>query len=198
MTRAARLLAVSVIFGLTLLPSRPLQADDFTFHEIGARAAALGGSFTARADDIAAIYYNPAGLAFLGGWRFKTNLTIGARKLDATRSDTGLTFPNGPGELQGSHFLAWRPARRISLGWGFYSPFNFNTIWPRAWTGEYDSQAARVNAMTFRSAVAVEPLDGLALSIALDLVSLKTSWDHRIAFDVPNYPLSTRQDHELL
>ena len=190
MTRASRLLAVSVTLGLTLLPSRPLRADEFTFHEIGARAAALGGSFTARADDITAIFYNPAGLAFLGGWRFKTNLTIGARKLDASRSDTGLTFPNGPGELQGSHFLAWRPARRISLGWGFYSPFNLDSRWPRSFIAEDVSIAAKLNATTFRSAVAVEPLNGLALSVAIDLVSLKVGWDHRIPFDVPNYPLA--------
>lgn len=189
MTRAARLLAVSVTLGLTLLPSRPLRADDFTFYELGARAAALGGSFTARADDITAIFYNPAGLAFLGGVRFKTNLTFGARKMNATRSDTGLTFPEGPGELQGSHFLAWRPARRISLGLGLYSPFNFNSRWPRAFSGEDVSIAAKLNALTFRSAVAVEPLDGLALSAALDLVSLKVGWDHKIPFDVPNYPL---------
>jgi long-subunit fatty acid transport protein len=37
--------------------------------------------------------------------------------------------------------------------------------------------------------VAVEPLKGLALSVALDLVSLKVGWDHKIPFDVPNYPL---------
>ncbi len=183
-------LVLGLALGFALSSSPPLRADDFTFHEIGARAAALGGSFTARADDISAIFYNPSGLAFLGGVRFKTNLTFGARKLNAIRSDTGLTFPNGPGELRGSHFLAWRPARGISLGWGVYSPFNFDSLWPRGWTGEFVSLAAKVNTLTFRSAVAVEPLKGLALSVALDLVSLKVGWDHKILFDVTNYPLS--------
>lgn len=190
MTHTSRLLAVSISLGLALLPSRPLLADDFGFHEIGARAASLGGAFTARADDISAIFYNPAGLAFLGGVRFKTNLTLGTRTLSATRPDLGWTFPDEPGEFRGNLFLAWRPARRISLGWGLYSPFNFDSRWPRSWTWEDISMAAKLNALTFRSAVAVEPLKGLAFSAALDLVSLNVGWDHKIPFDLETYPLS--------
>jgi long-chain fatty acid transport protein len=190
MTHAARLLAVSISLGLALLPSRPLPAQDFGFHEVGARAASLGGAFTARADDITAIFYNPAGLAFLDGVRFKTNLTLGSRTLSATRPDLGWTYPDKPGELRGSFFLSWRPAPRISLGWGLYSPFNFDSRWPRSWAWEDFSIATKLNALTFRSAVAVEPLKGLAFSAALDLVSLSVGWDHKIPFDLETYPLS--------
>ncbi len=109
--------------------------------------------------------------------------------MSATRADTGLTFPNGPREIRGSQFLAWRPARGISFGFGLYSPFNFDSRWPRSFSAEDVSIAAKLNALTFRSAVAVEPLKGLAFSVALDLVSLRVGWDHKIPFDVPNYPL---------
>jgi long-chain fatty acid transport protein len=168
-----------------------LQAQDLVFYEVGARAASLGGAFTARADDITAIYYNPAGLAFLEGLRFKTNLTFGKRRIGATRSDTGFTFPTAQPEFRGDHFLAWRPAKGIGLGIGFFSPFNFDTRWPRNWSAEQVSIAARLNAETFRAAVAVEPVRGLAFGAALDLVRLHVNWEHRILFDLESYPLAS-------
>jgi long-chain fatty acid transport protein len=187
-TLFALLFSGALIVLAVAVPS--LRAQDLAFYEVGTRAASLGGAFTARADDITAIYYNPAGLAFLEGFRFKTNLTFGKRTIGATRSDTGLTFPTGQTEFRGDHFVAWRPVKGIGLGVGFFSPFNFDTRWPRTWTGDQASLAARYNAETFRTAVAVEPLKGLAFGAALDLVALHVDWEHRILFDLESYPLA--------
>lgn len=186
--RGAIVLALALCAGAAASP--PLSAQDFIFYEVGARAASLGGAFTARPDDITAIYYNPAGLVFLDGARLKTNLTFGSRAMGATRSDMGLTFPTGQRELRGSHFLAWRPVKRLALGLGLYSPFNFDSRWPRTWSGETTSVAASLNALTFRSVVAVEPLKGLSLAAGLDLVSLSMAWEHKIFFDLETYPLT--------
>lgn len=190
MERARRtvLAALGIIALAAAVPS--LRSQDFSFFEVGARAAALGGAFTARADDITAVFYNPAGLAFLGGVGFKTNLTFANRKIGATRSDTGLTFPTGQTEFRGGHFLTWRPAKGIGLGLGYFSPYNFDTRWPRTWSGDQASLAARFNAETFRAAVAVEPVKGLALGAGLDLVSLRLGWEHKILFDLETYPLT--------
>jgi long-subunit fatty acid transport protein len=183
---AAPVLALSLL----LLPWHALRAQDLSFYEVGARAAAMGGAFTALADDITAVFYNPAGLAFLDGLRLKTNLTFAHRTIGATRSDTGLTFPTNQIEFRGSHFLAWRPAKGIGLGIGFYSPYNFETRWPRTWSGEASSVAARLSAETFRTAVAVEPVKGLAFGASLDIVSLHAGWEHKIFFDLDSYPLT--------
>ena len=51
-----------------------LESSEFRNFELGARAATLGGAFVARVDDVSAIFYNPAGLAFLSGIRLKTNI----------------------------------------------------------------------------------------------------------------------------
>ena len=188
--RFALHLALCIALGLALVPSPPLRAEDFAFYELSARAAALGGAFTGKADDISAIFYNPAGLAFLGGMRLKTNLTFSARKMNATWPGTGLTFHTAPPELKESQFLAWRPVRGISLGLGYYSPYSFDSRWPYAWSGEDVSVAAKLHSRTFRSVVAVEPLKGLALSAALDLVSISVRWEHHIPFELETYPLS--------
>jgi len=171
-----------------------LQAQDFSFYDVGARAASLGGAFTAQADDITALFYNPAGLAFLDGFRIKTSLNFSSRSLSATWPGGEDDFTSSQNELIGNFFLSWQPFRGITLGAGYYSPYGFDSTWPVSWSGELYSAAAKLSAHTFRTALAVEPLKGLALSAALDVVSMSVAWDHRIPFELEKYPLT----HEIL
>lgn len=57
---------VSLILVLTLEQSLCFGSG-FYIPEVGAKAMALGGAFTARADDLTAIYINPAGLSRVTG-----------------------------------------------------------------------------------------------------------------------------------
>lgn len=69
---------------------------EFLMLGAGARGTALGGSFAAIADDITALYYNPAGLALLtnSGAAFSTqDYVAGTRYTWA-----GVAFPMGGGE----------------------------------------------------------------------------------------------------
>ncbi len=182
-------LVIAFALGLASV-SLPLRADDFGYYEVGARAAALGGAFTAKADDITALFYNPAGLAFLRGLRVKTNLVLGKRAISASVPGYDQPFTSGPSEYLQNIFLSWQPVRRISIGLGYYSPGNFNSHWGSAnWIGEEDSTAAKMKWYTFRAALAVEVLKGLAVSAALDVDSASVQWDHTILFELGNYTL---------
>ena len=70
MARRTGLLALAVC--LLLVPAASHGAG-FALFEHGARAVALGGAFGATADDPTAIYFNPAGIAFLQG----TQMAVG-------------------------------------------------------------------------------------------------------------------------
>lgn len=48
------------------------QAGEYLKYGAGARALAMGGAFTAVADDVSADYWNPAALAFLDEYQFQT------------------------------------------------------------------------------------------------------------------------------
>jgi long-chain fatty acid transport protein len=185
--RALGLLAITLVLAAGWPAAG--RAQDFSFYEVGARAASLGGSFTARADDATAIFYNPAGLAFLDGLRLKTNLAFGSRATDATRSDTGAVFPNRRGEFRGDHFAAWRPVRGVGVGLAMYSAYNFTSRWPPNWDLGTIAISTGINAPTLSLAAAVEPLPGLAVGASLDLVFLSVGWDHYVLFDLPNFPL---------
>jgi len=177
---------------LVLIVASPAaaRAQDFSFYDIGAKAASLGGSFTARADDASAIVHNPAGLAFLDGLRLKTSLAFGSRALNVTRSDSGLTFPSHPSEFRCDLYLSWKPARRVGVGLAAYSPYNFKSRWPYAWNLGSMSVSSQLGTQTLRGSAAVEPIRGLAVGAALDLVFLSVGWDHHVSFDLPGIPLS--------
>lgn len=64
MTRRASLLATGLLAAAVLLAAAPSGAY-FEQTEVGARGVALGRTFVAIADDASAIYWNPAGLAWL-------------------------------------------------------------------------------------------------------------------------------------
>src|SRR5688500_12796217 len=53
----------ALLFTLLLVVSRTSPASAQTFETAGARALGMGGAFVAVADDVTAIWWNPAGLA---------------------------------------------------------------------------------------------------------------------------------------
>ncbi len=189
-------LALSAALGLAAA-SLPLHADDFAFFEVGARAAALGGAFTAKADDLSAIFYNPAGLAYLKGMRFKTNLVMSQRKISAYSATYDRTFASTPGSFLANIFLAWQPAKRIGLGLGYFSPYNFRSLWEDPlWIGGQTSLGSKLNAQVLRSVLSVEVVKGLAVGAALDFTSLSVEWNNQVPFEMANYtlPADTKVD----
>lgn len=190
-TRSIRISVLVPVLGLALVLSgtpRLLNADDFAFHEPGARASALGGAFTALADDASALFYNPAGLAFLGGFRLKTNFAFSDRGLTAAWPETGRLYRSEPSEFTGANSLAWQPIRRVTIGIGLFSPFNYESYWSPGWSGETVCTRNKLTTLYFRSAVAVEVVEGLALGAGVDVISSNLRWQHEIPFNIETYP----------
>jgi long-chain fatty acid transport protein len=183
---ASIILAAALIAALSPLQ---LAAQDFSFHEPSARAAALGGAFTARADDATALFYNPAGLAFLNTVRIKCNIMFGRRQTGAAWPDGGASFTTQPPEFIGNVAVSFQPVKHITIGAGLFSPFTYESYWTPGWDAETLIGRNRLRTMTFRAALAVEPLKGLALGAGVDLVSSTVRWRHSISFNIPNYPL---------
>jgi len=71
-----------------LLAAPQALAGGFEIGDQGARAMGRGGAFTARADDLSAIEYNPAGLARLRGTRFYLGNRFGYANEEFRRAPT--------------------------------------------------------------------------------------------------------------
>jgi long-chain fatty acid transport protein len=166
-----------------------VSAQDLSPYDSGARSSGLAGAFTAKADDVTAIFANPAGLAFLKGFRLKAGLIFGEPKVTASFPALGAAYTSSPFEFRGSLALSWQAARRLNVGIGVFLPYTFETDWNFRWPGRFANIKAGMNAVVVRPALSAEIVKGLALGIGLDLVFANSSWQHYQPFRLGNFSL---------
>lgn len=176
---------------IAMLSPDLLSAQEFSFDEPSARAAGLGGAFTARADDATALFYNPAGLAFLGTFRIKTNMMFGKRGTSASWPDSGASFESKPSEFLGNVALSWQPIKRATIGIGLFSPFNYESAWTPDREGLSVGGRNLLRTVAIRTAVAVEPIKGLAFGVGLDLVSSTARWQPVQGYVTDDFEIGT-------
>ena len=169
------------------------SGDDFAFYEQGARAAALGGAFTARSDEVSTLFYNPAGLAFLGGIRLKTNVVFGRRSVTAAWPGDETVFRTRSIDLVGNYAFSWQPIRRVTLGAGSSTPYSYQSLWTVNWSGSALCRQSLFKAHYLTLAAAVELFKGFAVGAGLELVSSKLEWQHDILY----YDMYFLSRHEL-
>jgi len=168
------LLSLSII----LMFAPQLCAEGFSIFELGARAATLGGAFVARVDDASAIYYNPAGLAYLKGFKFKLNLTYDYLTTKANTLNPEVIYKSSPIQIRGSYYLTWHLSERFSLGLGAFVPYLGAISWPWNWPGRPLASNAKLDSYYIRPVVAVKVIKGLVLGLGLDFVSTHIEWMH--------------------
>lgn len=164
-----------------------LSASQLKHFDLSARAASMSGAFLAKADDASAMYYNPAGIAFHKGIRIKTNLYFNHLKTTATIPGEDFSHTSNPFQFKGSFFLTWGISNRLAVGIAGFNAYSTGTQWTPRWPGNMLSISSKLNSFTFRPAVAVQPIKGLALSIGMDFVSVHSLWSHGLAFPQTRY-----------
>ena len=176
-TLSARLFAGAA----ALLMAGTALAGGFNIYEAGAKATALGGAFTATADDGSAIFYNAAGLAFLEGQAIDLNLMpviptaefTGAVYYDTAgqpinESATGLTvdqsFP-----IPGLYY--YRNTGELTFGLGVYAPFGLGVEWanPDEWIGRTVSYDVDLATIYITPTVAWKVNEQLGLALGVDV-----------------------------
>jgi long-chain fatty acid transport protein len=141
----------------------------FEINEHSSRAMAMGGAFTAVANDASAIYFNAAGLNQLKGFHLLTGTTmlvpsfsfIGvAPDVKKYEGKTQYFFP--------VHFYAsYAVNDDLSFGLGFTSPFGLGTKWDENWVGKYMAVETLVEVFTVTPVVAYKVLNNLSVSAGL-------------------------------
>ncbi|MCC6336808.1 MAG: outer membrane protein transport protein [Myxococcales bacterium] len=89
---------VALVTAGLVLVAGSARASGFYFGDNGAKAMMQGGAFTAQADDLTAIMYNPAGLAQLDGWSFAADVQLLNHQVNFLRQDPGFD-PANPNTL---------------------------------------------------------------------------------------------------
>ncbi len=157
------LLTISV---LLLVYTYTVYAGGFQQNQHGARAKAMGGAFTALANDPSAIYWNGAGLTQLNG----THLMLGTHLLTPASTFRGIAPSTAysymesqmftPTHLFASHKLD----NRLAIGLGFTSPYGSGTKWNEDWVGRYITTETKLQTFVLMPTVAYEIFNGFSLS----------------------------------
>lgn len=143
-----------------------LFAGGFQINEHSARAMAMGGAFTAIANDPSAIYFNGAGLTQMRG----TNFLFGTTLIAPVSTFRGVSPDITQYDMKKQYFFPshfWVSHsfnENFAAGIGFTSPFGLGTQWDDNWVGKYLAIETSLKVFTISPVVAYKVSDQLSLS----------------------------------
>jgi long-chain fatty acid transport protein len=153
------------------------RAAGFDFAEQGAKAAGMAGAFVAQADDLSAIYYNPAGLGLLPKKKRKAVAAgIGVTTFNQSLYQ-GLTPGIGAGTTGQQTKTLDHPAEawvtmplgdKMVAGLGGYSPFLMMTEWanPSTFAGRFLSERSAITTYDVAAAIGLKVTPELGVGAA--------------------------------
>lgn len=177
-----RHLKALLVCGLILTQTGLAGAAGFNLYEAGVRATALGGAFTASADDGSAIFYNAAGLSFQDGVAINLNfLPVNPRfRFSGATTLTG----DGP-TAEAAHksylvpgaYYANATNDRIAYGVGLYAPFGLGVEWmdPFNFVGRQVSYDVDIKTVYVTPAISFKLSDQLAIAVGADIATQELS-----------------------
>lgn len=157
-------------------------AGGFQLNEVGARAMGMGGAFAAQANDLTALYFNPAGLAYQKGFGAYLGATMILPKSSNTLTATGVAtdmvsqtfFP--PNAYFGYGF-----DNGLAVAVGVFSPFGLGTEWPATWSGRYYAVKADLQAFMVNPTIAYKINEYLMVGAGVSWMYSKVKFNYNIA-----------------
>jgi long-chain fatty acid transport protein len=145
----------------------------FALYEAGARSSSLAGAVVARADDLSAIFYNPAGLVQLPKIQIMCGFTTFIPRAEIVTHLGPVATPN---LMQSSvsfapHFFAsYQVGERVWLGLGLNSPFGLGIQYNANWPGSANIIRATIQTLNLNPTMAVKVTDYLSVGAGLDIM----------------------------
>ena len=165
-------LTAFVLVGLVAAGSAGrLEAAGFALFEEGSKGNAAGGAFAATADDPSAMFYNPAGNAFID--RFTLEAGGFAILRPTARLDGQSPYPGDGYSASMSkspygigHLYAVLPlSDSVKLSAGFWTPFGLGVPWenPNTFAGRFINQRDDIRQIAVSGQLAVKLSDAVAI-----------------------------------
>ncbi len=170
--------------GLVLGAATLSYGSAFSVGEIGNRASGMGGAFSAIADDPTALYYNPAGIAFVPGVHMEMDSTVvvGLFRFTPSSVPTGQVVPADGYSMNArphfiplaSAFMTAQYSDRLTFGFAAFTPFglaanstNFNDADPALTKipSRFAGTRVRLESYWFQPTVAYKLKDNLAIAV---------------------------------
>ena len=173
------LVRVLIVLVLGLLP-RSVGAAGFALDYEGARALGFATAGGASAEDATTIFYNPAGMNYLG----RDQLIVGGALfiLHDNFTNQGSTILGGalptPGTNGNQAFpttpVPWfygthRVEDNVTVGLGLFAPFGLKDDYGSNFVGRYQSQKAALTVVDLNPSIAYRPLPWLSLGAGANI-----------------------------
>jgi long-chain fatty acid transport protein len=189
-----------VVFVAVLLAQATLgSAAGFLIYEHGAAAMGMAGAFVSVANDPSAIFHNPAGIAFLKG----TQVSVGTTLISSTGTMTLTKWPFPQPQktweqeeqifYPSTVYLTQSIGDRVTLGFGFFSPYGLGASWPEENQLRYLGYKDDMKTFFLNPTVGVKLTDQLSVGAGVSVVySTVKFWTVELAelgpfgdYDVP-------------
>ena len=168
---------------LAVLATDQSLASGFQLNEHGARAMAQGGAFAARASDLSAMYFNPAGLAYQKGFGAYVGGTMILPKTTFTSPAAKSTDMVNQTFVIPSIYLGYGMENGLSFGVGFNAPFGLGTEWPELWDGRYTSLKTDLQNLAVNPTIAYKVSDCFMIGVGVSY-----TWSSvKLSYNFPTY-----------
>jgi long-chain fatty acid transport protein len=167
---------------LLLLIAGSAWAGGFNIYEMGTRATALGGAFTATADDASALFYNPAALAWQKSqWEVSGNLSLISPNAKYARAEGVEVLYPGDERSEtkdalfpptGAYVTYRLKEEPLAFGLGFFTPFGLGIEWdkPETFAGRPLATNSQIQGYYVSPVIAYAPSDRVSLSVGAHMV----------------------------
>lgn len=140
------------------LGSYSALASGFSIYEASVRANGMLGAFSAYADHVTTIYYNPAGLAGLDGIRISAGATIISPRTSfrnlSSLAPAGQKYKMDEQQFWVPNFFgSYQISDRLTAGIGVYAPFGLGTQWDENWVGRGEAIEADIQTLFANPAI---------------------------------------------
>ena len=147
----------------------------FSLFEVGSRAGAMAGAFTAVADDPSALFWNPAGMAFQTDegtqLMFGTILVMPEQTVygESPYPGEGYTATQIEQVFPPIHLYLGIPVNeRLELSFSVYNPFGLGTWWEDDFLGRFLSKRADLMVTDLGISMAYQLSENVAFGIGVD------------------------------
>lgn len=175
---------------LVLTAAAQGHAAGFALYEGGARANALGANLAGSADDLSALFYNPAGMTQFPG----TQLMVGATFISPMTDVTTVNPYTGQSNTTSAESNVWIPPHfyatyqfsdALWFGAGFYSRFGLGTEFDQNWWGRYNSYNAVIQTLSFNPNLSVKLNDAVSVAAGVEVMWFDLTLEQKIDATAP-------------
>jgi long-chain fatty acid transport protein len=170
--RPAACAARAALLGATLaLAPGVARASGFLIYDLSGEAIGRASAVTASTSEPAAVWFNPAALAYMGGVRASAGGVLVTAKSSFSPAGGGAATDSQRGNFALPTLFASAALHdRVALGLGVYTAFGIGIEWPDDWVGREATIAASLKTVAFNPTVAVKVTPRLALAAGFDAI----------------------------